>query len=212
VDVHALDDSGKSVIDELGELVILQPMPSMPLFIWGDQNGDQYRDAYFTVFPDVWRHGDWLRLTRYGSAIIEGRSDATINRRGVRIGSSEIYRVVDRVPGVVESLVVDALLADGNGYMPLFVTLAEGTELTEELKRTVADQIRTELSPRFVPDDILQIAEVPRTLTGKKLEVPVKRILQGEPVELVVSRDAIANPDALDCFVDVCLTGIPPRT
>ena len=204
--VEAFDEEGKSVVDEVGELVITEPMPSMPVFLWGDEDGSRYRDSYFEVYPGIWRHGDWIEITSRGTAIIYGRSDSTINRGGIRMGTSEIYRAVADVPEVLESLVVDVAKPGTVGWMPLFVVLRDGAELTDELSGEIKRRIREQCSPRHVPNDIFQIAEVPRTLSGKVLEVPVKRILMGEPPERAASRDSLANPASLDYFTELAAT------
>ena len=198
--VEAFDEDGKSVIDRVGELVITEPMPSMPVFFWGDDDGSRYRSSYFEMYPGIWRHGDWIEITSRGTAIIYGRSDSTINRGGVRMGTSEIYRAVADVPEVVDSLVVDVPRPGTDGWMPLFVVLQEGAKLDDDLESEIKRRIREQCSPRHVPNEIFQIAEVPRTLSGKVLEVPVKRILTGEPAEKAASRDSLANPAALDYF------------
>jgi acetoacetyl-CoA synthetase len=199
--VEAWDYEGRPLIDEVGELVITAPMPSMPIFFWGDEDGSRYRESYFSTFPGVWRHGDWIEITSRGTAIIYGRSDSTINRGGVRMGTSEIYRAALSVPEVVDALVVDVPREGTDGWMPLFVVLRDGVALTEDLRAEIARRIREDCSPRHVPDEIRQIAEVPRTLSGKVLEVPVKRILMGTPADQAASRESLANPDALDYFV-----------
>jgi acetoacetyl-CoA synthetase len=201
--VEAFDEDGNSVVDEVGELVITEPMPSMPLFLWGDDDGSRYRASYFEDYPGVWRHGDWIEITSRGTAVIYGRSDSTINRQGVRMGTSEIYRAVQAVPEVLDALVVDVPSAGGEGWMPLFVVLRDDVELDEELTGEIKRRIREQCSPRHVPNEIFRIAEVPRTLSGKVLEVPVKRILTGTPPERAASRDSLANPDALDYFVSL---------
>ena len=178
-------------------------MPSMPVFLWGDVDHARYRTAYFDTYPGVWRHGDWIRFTERGSCVIYGRSDSTLNRGGVRIGTSELYRVVEDLDQVVDSLVVDTGRLGHDGRCWLFVVLADGAVLDDDLRATIARRLRAELSPRHVPDEILAIAEVPRTLNGKKLEVPVKRILLGEPWPSVVTPDGMANPAALEFFVDL---------
>ena len=198
--VEAFDEDGKSVIDRVGELVITEPMPSMPVFFWGDDDGSRYRSSYFEMYPGIWRHGDWIEITSRGTAIIYGRSDSTINRGGVRMGTSEIYRAVADVPEVVDSLVVDVPRPGTDGWMPLFVVLQEGAKLDDDLESEIKRRIREQCSARHVPNEIFQIAEVPRTLSGKVLEVPVKRILTGEPAEKAASRDSLANPAALDYF------------
>jgi acetoacetyl-CoA synthetase len=201
--VEAWDEGGQPVVEEVGELVVTEPMPSMPLYLWGDEDGSRYRESYFEMFPGVWRHGDWLEVTRRRTAIIYGRSDSTINRGGIRMGTSEIYRAVLGIEDVVDALVVDVPRPGTDGWMPLFVVLREGAELDEELPQEIARRVRESCSPRHVPDEVFQIEEVPRTLSGKVLEVPVKRILMGTPVEQAASRDSLANPRALDYFVEM---------
>jgi acetoacetyl-CoA synthetase len=194
--VAAFDEQGEPVIDEVGELVITEPMPSMPLYLWNDPDGERYRESYFDMFPGVWRHGDWIEITSRNTAKITGRSDSTINRGGVRMGTSEIYRAVLALDEIVDALVVDV-----DGWMPLFVVLRDGAELDEELEKAIATRIREDCSPRHVPNEVHAVAEVPRTLSGKVLEVPVKKILQGGDPEKVASRDSLGNPEALDWFV-----------
>jgi acetoacetyl-CoA synthetase len=201
--VEAWDEEGNAVVDEVGELVVTEPMPSMPVRFWGDEDGSRYRASYFEMFPGVWRHGDWIEITSRGTAIIYGRSDSTINRSGIRMGTSEIYRAVLAADEVVDALVVDVPRPGTEGWMPLFVVLREGVELSEELKREIGRRVRERCSPRHVPDEVFQIAAVPRTLSGKVLEVPVKRILMGTPPEQAASRDSLANPAALDYFVEL---------
>jgi acetoacetyl-CoA synthetase len=199
--VEAWDEEGRSVIDEVGDLVITQPMPSMPLYLWADPDGRRMHESYFDAFPGVWRHGDWLEITSRGTAIIYGRSDATINRGGVRMGTSEIYRAVLALDVVVDALAVDVPDGDGGTWMPLFVVLREGLELDDDLAKAIGTRIREDCSPRHVPDEVRQIAAVPRTLSGKALEVPVKAILMGQDPESAASRESLANPEALDAFV-----------
>ena len=201
--VEAFDEDGKSVVDEVGELVITEPMPSMPLYFWNDPDGERYRASYFEHYPGIWRHGDWIEITSRGTAVIYGRSDSTINRQGVRMGTSEIYRAVQSVDEVIDALVVDVPRPGTEGWMPLFVVLREADELDDELRGEIKRRIREQCSPRHVPDEIYPITEVPRTLSGKVLEVPVKRILTGEAPEKAVSRDSLANPEALDYFVQL---------
>jgi acetoacetyl-CoA synthetase len=172
----------------------------MPLCFWGDADGSRYRESYFATFPGVWRHGDWIEITERATAVISGRSDSTINRGGIRMGTSEIYRAVLSLDEVVDALVVDLPLEGTDGYMPLFVVLRPGSELTEELVERIRSRIREDCSPRHVPNVVHEIAEVPRTLSGKVLEIPVKRILMGQPPETTVSRDSLANPDSLVFF------------
>jgi acetoacetyl-CoA synthetase len=201
--VEAFDEDGNSIVDEVGELVITEPMPSMPLYLWGDDDGSRYRASYFDVYPGVWRHGDWIEITSRGTAVIYGRSDSTINRQGVRMGTSEIYRAVQGIPEITDALVVDIPRPGTEGWMPLFVVLADGETLDDELTGEIKRRIRELCSPRHVPDAVYEIAEVPRTLSGKVLEVPVKRILTGTPPEQAASRDSLANPRSLDYFVEL---------
>jgi acetoacetyl-CoA synthetase len=204
--VEAWSEGGEPVIDEVGELVVTEPMPSMPVCFWGDPDGSRYRASYFELFPGVWRHGDWIEITSRGTAVIYGRSDSTINRSGIRMGTSEIYRAVLSLEQIVDALVVDLPRPGTEGWMPLFVVLREGAELDQELRAEIARRVRERCSPRHVPDEAFAIAEVPRTLSGKVLEVPVKRILMGTPAEQAASRDSLANPAALDYFVDLAGT------
>jgi acetoacetyl-CoA synthetase len=201
--VDAFDEQGNALVDQVGELVITEPMPSMPLFLWDDEDGSRYRASYFDHYPGVWRHGDWIEITSRGTAVIYGRSDSTINRQGVRMGTSEIYRAVQSCDEVIDALVVDVPRPGTEGWMPLFVVMREGTELSDELATEIKRRIREQCSPRHVPDRIYRIDEVPRTLSGKVLEVPVKRILMGDPPERAASRDSLANPAALDYFVEL---------
>jgi acetoacetyl-CoA synthetase len=201
--VEAYDEEGRPVIGEVGELVITEPLPSMPLFFWGDGNGSRYRASYFDQYPGIWRHGDWIEISERGTAVIYGRSDSTINRQGVRMGTSEIYRAVQAIPDVLDALVVDVPRPGTEGWMPLFVVLRDGVVLDDELIAAIKRQIRERCSPRHVPNDVYEIEEVPRTLSGKALEVPVKRILTGTPPEQTASRDSLANPASLDYFVEL---------
>jgi acetoacetyl-CoA synthetase len=199
--IEAFDDAGRSVIGEVGELVLSAPFPAMPVYFWGDSDGTRFKDSYFGVYPGVWRHGDWIKITPAGGAVIYGRSDSTLNRGGVRMGTSEFYRVVEQIPEIADSLVVDTgSLADASGTLYLFVVMVPGSVLDSELRRRIASEVRRELSPRHVPDQILAVPAVPRTLNGKKLEVPVKRLLLGADPSRVASRDTLANPVALDDF------------
>jgi acetoacetyl-CoA synthetase len=195
--VESFDEHGRSVIGQVGELVVTEPLPSMPLCFWNDPGGERLRDSYFSIWPGVWRHGDWIEITERGSCIISGRSDSTLNRGGVRMGTAEFYRVVEGLDEVVDSLVVDVSDPGGEGRLLLFVVLRPGTELDDGLRHRIRSAVRSELSPRHVPDRIAAIAEVPRTLSGKKLEVPVKRVLAGVPLDRAVSEGALANPDAV---------------
>ena len=202
-DLHAFDEDGNAVVDEVGELVLTQPMPSMPIAFWDDEDGAKLREAYFDHYPGVWRHGDWIRITPRGTAVIYGRSDSTINRGGVRMGTSEIYRAVLALDDVVDALVVDVPREGEENWMPLFVVLRDGAELDDDLVAAIRKRVREDCSPRHVPSEIRAIAEVPRTLSGKVLEVPVKRILMGEAPERAASRDSLANPAALDYFAEL---------
>jgi acetoacetyl-CoA synthetase len=197
--VEAYGADGVPLIGEQGELVITAPMPSMPVGFWNDPGGTRFREAYFSDFPGVWRHGDWVTITERGSCIISGRSDATLNRGGVRVGTAELYAVVEAFPEVADSVVVH--LADPADELLLFVALAPGASLTDELRARLVAELRSQLSPRHVPDRILAVPGVPRTLSGKKLEVPLKRILTGTPPEVACARGSLANPEALDAFV-----------
>jgi acetoacetyl-CoA synthetase len=205
--VEAWDEDGRPLVGEVGELVITEPMPSMPIYFWNDEGGERLRESYFDTYPGVWRHGDWIEITQRGTAIIYGRSDSTINRGGVRMGTSEIYRAVLAIDDVVDALVIDVPREGEENWMPLFVVLREGAELDDELVAQIRRRVREDCSPRHVPTDVHAIAEVPRTLSGKVLEVPVKRILMGQPAERAASRDSLANPAALDYFVELAGAG-----
>jgi len=207
--VEAWNEQGQPVINEVGELVCTQPLPSMPLYFWGDTGagqpgaapGPRYLSSYFDMYPNVWRHGDWLKILPSGGCIIYGRSDATINRHGLRMGTSELYSAIEALPEVLDSMVVDLEYLGRESYMPLFVVLREGVALDDALKARLNGAIKTALSPRFVPDAIFQVPEIPRTLSGKKQELPIKKLLLGQPIEKVVNRDAMANPDCLAWYV-----------
>ncbi|KKI13318.1 MULTISPECIES: acetoacetate--CoA ligase [Comamonas] len=215
--VEAWNEQGQPVMDEVGELVCTQPIPSMPLFLWGDADGKRYLSSYFDMYPaghgrqpgggdgdaemgPVWRHGDWIKLLGEGGCIIYGRSDATINRHGLRMGTSEIYSAVEALPEVLDSMVVDLEYLGKDSYMPLFVALRPGVELDAALRERINKAIRSALSPRFVPDDIFAVAEIPRTLSGKKQELPIKKLLLGQPLAKVVNKDAMSNPGCLDWY------------
>jgi acetoacetyl-CoA synthetase len=199
--VESWNESGHSVVDEVGELVCTQPIPSMPLYLWGDVNNARYLSSYFDTYPNVWRHGDWLKITPSGSCIIYGRSDATINRHGLRMGTSELYSAIEALPEVMDSLVVDLEYLGRESYMPLFVVLRPGVVLNDALKIKLNNAIKTALSPRFVPNEIFSVADIPRTLSGKKQELPIKKLLLGQPLEKVVNKEAMANPACLDWYV-----------
>lgn len=199
--VRAYDPDGKELIGEVGELVCTQPLPSMPLFFWGDTDGSRLHDSYFDTYPGIWRHGDWISINAQGGSVIYGRSDATINRRGLRLGSSEIYQAVEALEEVQDSLVVDLEFLGKDSFMPLFVVLSSPGELTDDLRDKIKAAIRQSVSARFVPDEIVEINEVPRTMSGKKLEVPVKKLLLGGSPERVVNRDSMINPSSFDTFI-----------
>jgi acetoacetyl-CoA synthetase len=200
--VESWDPDGRPLVGEVGELVITEPMPSMPIFFWGDEDGSRLRESYFEMYPGIWRHGDWIEITERGTAIITGRSDSTINRGGIRMGTAEIYRAVLALDDVVDALVVDVPREGTDGWMPLFVVLREGAELDDDLVKAIRTRIREDCSPRHVPNEIHQVDQVPRTLSGKVLEVPVKLILMGRDPDKAASRGSLANPEALDYFTD----------
>jgi acetoacetyl-CoA synthetase len=199
--VEAFDEAGKALIDEVGELVCTAPMPSMPIYFWNDQENRRYRDSYFDTYPGIWRHGDWVRITARGGAVIYGRSDATINRHGIRMGTSELYRAVEELPEVLDSMVVDLEYLGRESYMPLFVELRSGVDLTPELAATICDRIKRALSARHVPNQVFQVPAIPRTLSGKKMELPIKKLLLGQPLGKVANPDTMDNPDSLAWFV-----------
>ena len=201
VKAEAFDEDGNSLIEEVGELVITEPMPSMPLYLWNDPEKQLYIDSYFTMYPGKWRHGDWIKITSGGSCVILGRSDSTINRHGVRMGSSEIYNVVEEMTEVLESLVVGFNLPEGEYFMPLFVVIKGDIKLDDTLKVKIRKKIRRSLSPRHVPDEIYSVPEIPRTLNAKKLEVPVKKILSGIPPEKALNVDSMSNPKSINYFL-----------
>jgi len=200
--IEAFNEAGQPLIDEVGELVCGAPMPSMPLYFWNDQGNLRYIDSYFDTFPGIWRHGDWVRITPRGGAIIYGRSDATINRHGIRMGTSELYRAVEDLPEIIDSMVVDLEYLGKESYMPLFVVLRPDQALSPELVARIRDRIKGALSARHVPNDIFAVPAIPRTLSGKKLELPIKKLLLGQPLERVVNPDTLANPESLQWFSD----------
>jgi acetoacetyl-CoA synthetase len=201
VAAYAFNEAGQSVVDEVGELVITKPMPSMPIFFWNDPEQRRYRESYFEMYPGVWRHGDWIRFTANGTSVIYGRSDSTINRHGIRMGTAEIYRVVEELPEIRDSLVIDLEYLGRPSFMSLFVVLSPGQMLDDALKSRITQQVRNKASARHIPDGIYQVDEVPRTLTGKKMEVPIRKLLLGASAEKVASADAMANPKSIDFFV-----------
>ncbi|MGB6242090.1 MAG: acetoacetate--CoA ligase [Castellaniella sp.] len=195
--LQVYDDEGRPLADQVGELVITAPMPSMPLYFWNDPEGSRYYDSYFSVFPGVWRHGDWIRITPHGGAVIYGRSDTVINRQGVRMGTAELYRVLESFPEILDCMIVDLEYLGRESYMPLFVALSRGQVLGDDLRQRIKAAIRAQLSVHHVPDEILVVPAVPRTLSGKKMELPIKRLLLGESLDKIISPDAMANPDSL---------------
>ncbi|HUH87526.1 MAG TPA: acetoacetate--CoA ligase [Pusillimonas sp.] len=202
VAAYSFTDDGRPVVNEVGELVITKPMPSMPLFFWNDPGNKRYLESYFETFPGYWRHGDWIRFSPEGTAVIYGRSDTTINRYGIRMGTAEIYRVVEELPEVRDSMVVDLEYLGRPSYMPLFVVLAEGVELDQALIARIKEQIRTKASARHVPNEVIGVRQIPRTLSGKKMELPVRKLLLGASVQNVASPDAMANPESMAWYVD----------
>jgi acetoacetyl-CoA synthetase len=203
VALDAWDESGRPVRGEVGELVITKPMPSMPVSFWHDPDGSRYHSAYFEMFPGVWRHGDWITITHHGSIVVHGRSDSTLNRHGIRMGSADIYQAVERLPEIAEALVIGAEQPDGGYWMPLFVVLADDAEPTDELRERVKRTIRDEVSPRHVPDEIIVAPGVPHTRTGKKLEVPIKKLFQGADPARVVEKSAVDDPALLDWYANL---------
>ncbi|BDG43046.1 acetoacetate--CoA ligase [Saccharococcus caldoxylosilyticus] len=206
VNVQAFDENGKPLINEVGELVITEPMPSMPLFFWNDSNHERYISSYFDTYPGVWKHGDWIKIDEEGGCVIYGRSDSTINRAGVRMGTSEIYRAVEAVDEVLESLIIDLEMMGRTSFMPLFVVLKPGAVLDEALKEKIKQAIRQNVSPRFVPDEIYEVKQIPKTLNGKKMEIPIRKLLLGFPLEKAVNPGSMANPEALDFFIELAKT------
>ncbi|WP_327174605.1 acetoacetate--CoA ligase [Streptomyces sp. NBC_01335] len=205
-DLQSWDAEGEPHLGEVGELVVTAPMPSMPLRFWNDPDGSRYHDSYFATYPGVWRHGDWITLTGRGSVVIHGRSDSTLNRQGVRMGSADIYEAVERLPQIRESLVVGIEEPDGGYWMPLFVHLADGAVLDDDLRTAIARTLRENLSPRHVPDEVIQVPGIPHTLTGKRIEVPVKRLLQGTPLEKAVNAGSIDDVGLLRFYADLART------
>ena len=200
--VESFDEAGHAHIDEVGELVLTEPFPAMPIFFWDDADGTRLYESYFDLYDGIWSHGDYIKVTDRGTCVIYGRSDATINRGGIRIGTSEIYRAVDKIPEIEDSLIVDIPSPSGDSHTPLFIVLKEGYELTDELKTSIKKQIRDYCSPRHVPTGIYAAPDLPKTLNGKKLEVPVKKILMGQPAESVVNKGSLGNQQALDYFLE----------
>jgi acetoacetyl-CoA synthetase len=201
--LHAFNEDGQPVQDEVGEMVILNPMPSMPIYFWNDPGNDRYRESYFQQFPSVWRHGDWIKITAHEGVIIYGRSDATLNRAGIRIGTSEIYRALDKIEEVKDSLIICIEERNGSFWMPLFVIMKEGYILTDEIKQRINKTLRVDYSPRHVPDEIIAVDDIPYTISGKKTETPVKKVLMGKDPKKVISAGSLKNPKAMDVFVSL---------
>lgn len=200
--MYAFDEEGNIISNDVGEMVVTESMPCMPIFFWNDKNFERYESSYFEMYPGKWRHGDWLKITNEGGVVILGRSDTTLNRKGIRIGTAEVYRAVDKVKEVKDSLIVNIELPDGDDYMPLFVLMQEGEELTHDVIKAINLQIRQQCTPRHVPDEIIEVKDIPSTISGKKMEAPVKRILMGTPVEKAANKGAMKNPESLDFFVE----------
>jgi acetoacetyl-CoA synthetase len=199
--LYAFDEEGHPVTDEVGEMVLTRPMPSMPVFFWNDPEKQRYRESYFEWLPGVWRHGDWVRISRQGTLSILGRSDATLNRQGIRIGTAEIYRSLDQLPELSDALILSLELPGGQYYMPLFVVIKPHHQLDEALRQKIRQRLRTDYSPRHVPDEIIEVTAIPYTISGKKLETPIKRLLMGTPPEKAVNFGSLRNPQALDFFI-----------
>lgn len=202
VAVAAFDESGNSLVNEVGELVITKPMPSMPIYLWGDKDNERYKESYFDKYPGIWRHGDFFKINEHLGCYVLGRSDATLNRYGIRIGTAEIYRALESIPEVADALIVNLDLPGGKFFMPLFVTLKNNMDLTDEIEQSIRHSLRTKFTPRHVPDTIHQVKEIPTTLTGKKMEVPVRKILMGVPVDRAANLSAMKNPESINYFVD----------
>ncbi|WP_152952275.1 acetoacetate--CoA ligase [Peribacillus butanolivorans] len=203
VHVEAFDEQGQSLINDVGELVITKPMPSMPLYFWNDKDGTRYYESYFDTYPGIWKHGDWIKIDDKGSCIIYGRSDSTINRSGVRMGTSDIYRVVEAIDEVMESLVIDREVLGRGSSLLMFVVLKSGNSLDPTLKAKIKEQIRGNVSPRFIPDQIYVVEQIPKTLNGKKMEVPIRKVLLGFEFDKVVNPDSMGNPESLQFFKDL---------
>ena len=205
-DLSAWDEKGNDIKEEVGEMVIKQPMPSMPVFFWNDEKFEKYEASYFDVYPDVWRHGDWVKITRRNGIVISGRSDATLNRQGVRIGTAEIYRAIDTISTIKDSLIVNIELPHGGDYMPLFVIMKENVVLTEDIKTQIKTALKSAYSPRHVPDEIIAVNDIPYTISGKKMETPVKKILMHMPLEKSINTGSVKNPESLNFFKSFAAT------
>jgi len=201
VDLQAFDEDGNSLINEVGEFVVTQPMPSMPLYLWNDEGNVRYKETYFEEYPGVWRQGDYFMINEEDGCFVLGRSDATLNRYGIRIGTAEIYRAVDGMDEVEDSIIVNLDLPGEQFFMPLFVKLPEGSSLNDDLKKRINQKLRADYTPRHCPDEIYQVDEIPYTLTGKKMEVPVRKILMGKDATKAANKDAMSNPGSLNYFI-----------
>jgi len=199
--LEAYDEEGNVTENEMGEMVITEPMPSMPIFFWDDKDFSRYQSSYFEMFPGVWRHGDWTRITPRNGVLIYGRSDATLNRGGVRIGTSEVYRAINKITEIKDSMVISIEREDGDFFMPLFVVMAEKNKLSDKLKKKIKKQIKEDYTPRHVPDEIIEVPEIPYTISGKKTETPVKKVLMGKDISKSMNKDALRNPKAMDFFI-----------
>jgi acetoacetyl-CoA synthetase len=200
--LFAFDDDGNEVTEAVGEMVITKPMPSMPAFLWNDESFERYNESYFEMYPGIWRHGDWIEITENNGVIIYGRSDATLNRGGVRIGTSEIYRAVDQIKEIKDSVIICIELDKGEFYMPLFVMLNENISFNDELQSRIKKVIRDAYSPRHIPDDIFETNDIPYTISGKKTEAPIKKIFMGRDPEKVVNKGALRNPESMKYYID----------
>ncbi|MEQ9412474.1 MAG: acetoacetate--CoA ligase, partial [Cyclobacteriaceae bacterium] len=210
--LYAYDDDGNEVNQEVGEMVITKPMPSMPVFLWNDDNFERYNESYFEMYPGIWRHGDWIEITDSNGVIIYGRSDATLNRGGVRIGTSEIYRAVDQIKEIKDSVIICVERDKGEFYMPLFVMLAEGVELNDDLKKRINKSIKDAYSPRHIPDEIFETHDIPYTISGKKTEAPIKKIFMGRDPEKVVNKGALRNPESMTFYIDFYHQHLKPQS
>lgn len=207
VEVQAFDENGSALIGEVGELVITKPMPTMPLYFWNDEGNKRYFSSYFDTYPGVWKHGDWIKINPNGSSIIYGRSDSTINRSGVRMGTSDIYRIVENLDEVADSLVIDLEVMGRQSSLLLFIVLDHAVQLTDQLKAKIREQIKTTLSPRFMPDEIYAVEQIPKTLNGKKMEVPIRKLLLGFQLEKAINPDSMSNPESLTFFQSLVQEG-----
>ena len=201
--VQSFDTDGHSLTNEVGELVVTKPMPSMPLYFWNDPENRRYKESYFDMYPGIWCHGDWISINERGGCVIYGRSDSTINRNGVRMGTSDIYRAVESIEEIMESMVIDLEFLGRKSFMPMFVVLKEGEQLTDGLKNKINERVKNLASPRHVPNEIYQVNEIPKTLNGKKMEVPIRKVLLGQPIDKVINPDSMNNPQSLPFYIEL---------